>query len=184
MSERKMSRTETIVGNGGGEARQTSLLTEFAAASAARCPSCAYELRGLAGRHCPECGVRLHLAIIAPTGTFSMSWWCAVLGAGFTLVMSLRLLDQAGTRVHRVMHDPAIISTVARGFGSAGDLPNWMNISFAAGWSLLSLVVMSALLASRRRYASMPPTFRFGMGFFGFLMPVMFLLIVSWRIHG
>jgi hypothetical protein len=168
---------------GAESGRHEKLLTEFAAISTARCPSCAYDLRGLAGRHCPECGVRLHLAIIAPTGTFSISWWCALFGAAFTLLMSLRLLSEAGERVHRVLHDPAIVTMVARGFGSAGDVPNWMNIAFAAGWCLLSLIVIAALLASRRRYASMPPLFRVGMGLLGFLMPVMFLGVVYWRIY-
>jgi hypothetical protein len=172
------------VTNDAGEDRHEELLTEFAAIATARCPSCAYDLRALSSSHCPECGVRLHLAIIAPTGTFSISWWCAVFGAAFTLLMSLRLLSDAGARIHRVMHDPGIITMTARGFGSTGDIPNWMNISFAAGWCLLSLVVLAALLASRRRYASFSPMFRVGMGMLGFIMPVLFLGVVYWRVNG
>lgn len=164
--------------------RHEKLLVDFAAVSTARCPSCAYDLRGLGGRHCPECGVRLHLAIIAPTGTFSISWWCAVFGGGFTLLMSLWLLSNTAQQVIRVLHDPGIINAVARGFGSAGDLPNWMNIAFAASWCLLSLVVIAALLASRRRYTSLSAMFRLGMGLLGFAMPVMFLGLLYWRIYG
>jgi len=45
------------------EAQSDTMLTDFLATRDAECPLCRYNLRGLHGNHCPECGHELVLQV-------------------------------------------------------------------------------------------------------------------------
>lgn len=68
-----------------------SWLRMFLAAQDAACPSCGYNLRGLAGEACPECNQRLVLAV--GLAEPRLGWYLAAvianaLGLGFSLLLA------------------------------------------------------------------------------------------------
>jgi predicted RNA-binding Zn-ribbon protein involved in translation (DUF1610 family) len=93
------------------------------------CPSCGYNLRGIAGARCPECGLELTRSRLE----FREAHWCTP--AFFFGIAGIVLgLAPVGYAVYRIVADS--------GPGLGVDVADRLNVTFLGGW----LIVVGAAL--------------------------------------
>lgn len=154
---------------------QPSVLTDFLKSTAARCPSCRYDLRGTQRDTCPECGAALHLQLAAPSGAQTIDWWLGVAGVGTTLLMTLAFLSRVSDDVIRVAGDPALPQMVRMGVASARDLPDWPMLFIATGACAVTAAALACLLGARRAWTRRPRFVRWALSLAAAASPLLYM---------
>lgn len=110
-------------------------LADFLVDRDVACPTCGFNLRGLAGNRCPECSARIQLVIAHPDALWALRPWI--------VVASLALAASVG--VNLASHITILVQ-----YGSFSASPGpWVQIST----TILLAIVFLALLVSLVRYA-------------------------------
>jgi hypothetical protein len=159
------------------------LVTEFLRDRDVACPTCLYNLRGVEGDRCPECGSPLRLEVAGSiSGAFL--WLSALLGTSVGTLIALVSLLAALRDVWRLLDDPQRALRVQAGVMSATELPRWPSvIALTAVLSLLSFA-LAWLLTSRRRFGRLAPFWRITLGVTAGLGPLIVIgllrVIIVW----
>ena len=115
---------------------QEGLLRAFLAGCDVPCPVCRYNLRGLGGPSCPECGARLDLrvgSVDLKLGAWLVSVLAVALPMGFTGIL-------------------AVVGTIGAGRSAYWPLGDWIRL--AALWILMVAYAggLYAILKGRPRF--------------------------------
>ena len=117
-----------------------------------RCQTCGYNLRGSTSDQCPECGVKLKLAIDSTDSR--RGWWLAsMFGTGLSTLVCITLLFKIVTPVATVLQSPQIQAmVVGAGLAELAGLPRWRSILFTIMCCLISGGLLCWVVSSRRLF--------------------------------
>ena len=105
------------------------LLTRFLSDRDARCPLCSYNLRGLTGSHCPECGREIQLAIRVTERVYA-PWLVSFAAAAFSGPFGFLFIFAALT----------------------GAAPFWSVVDWIFGLTAITMmIIIGVLVATRKR---------------------------------
>ena len=147
----------------------------FAASTCARCPKCEYDLQGIGGECCPECGTALRVELVSNTGAGSAWWWMAMFGLILAEGLAVRLLFTVFTQVQNIVMNPIIKKLIDAGQGSSRALADWRTVVFSTCCCLIMAGALAWLLAMRRRFGALPTWQRVCWGVFGIGAPLFYL---------
>ena len=142
-----------------------AMLTKFVASRDTPCPVCGYNLRGLQGNRCPECGRRLVLAV--GTTEPRLAAFIAGLvglssGLGFSALLLIYVLFEAM-------------------FGRRGFSPSMLEVR-CSSWAAVGAAGVWAWVRVRKRLGRLREAAKWGWvgaaWLIGITFPVMFLLTV------
>lgn len=158
-----------------GSESSSNIIAMYAASTGARCPKCEYDLQGIGGECCPECGTALHVELVTNTGAGSAWWWMAMLGLILAEGLAVRLLFTVFAQVQNIAVNPMIKTLIDAGQGSSRALADWRTVVFSTSCCLIMAGALAWLLATRRRFGALPTWQRVCWGVFGLGAPLFYL---------